>query len=156
MGDVPSLRQHSIVGGATVANQRVQLMKQLNQLPLTAESDVVIETHGSRSCRLLRQMRAATATTRKLADTATVGNHCSRYSYTITIVQQWQMVHDNRNTSCSSDGNTTLTVAESQKSGVTEKRKQQHSLWTTSNKLMVNTIMSRRWFIYKTSFAVFS
>ena len=39
---------------------------------------------------------------------------------------------------------TTLTVAENQNLVLLKKKKQQHSLWTTSNKLMVNTIMSKK------------
>ena len=153
---VTSAALASIVGGATVANQKVSADETTEPVATTtAESDVVVETHEVATPAATATTDVTAVTNDKAADTTTVETPAAATTAADTSANTVAPATTDRATvvndatteapaTTATATDTTLTVAEKPKSGVTEKKKQQHSLWTTSNKLMVNTIMSKK------------
>lgn len=130
---VTSAALASIVGGATVANQKVSADETTKPVAsTTAESDVVVETHEVAAPAATATTDATAVTTDKAADTATVETPAAATTAADTTTNtaapattdRAAVVNDATTeapaaTATATD--TTLTVAEKPKSGVTEK-----------------------------------
>ena len=130
---VTSAALASIVGGATVANQKVSADETTQPVAsTTAESDVVVETHEVAAPAATATTDATATTTDKAADTATVETPAAATTAADTSANTVSPVTTDRaavangatteapaTTATATD--TTLTVAEKPKSGVTEK-----------------------------------
>ena len=130
---VTSAALASIVGGATVANQKVSADETTQPVAsTTAESDVVVETHEVAAPAATATTDATATTTDKAADTATVETPAAATTAADTTTNTATPVTTDRaavangatteapaTTATATD--TTLTVAEKPKSGVTEK-----------------------------------
>lgn len=130
---VTSAALASIVGGATVANQKVSADETTKPVAsTTAESDVVVETHEVAAPAATATTDATAVTTDKAADTITVetpaaASTAADTSATTAVpatTDRAAVVNDATTeapatTATATD--TTLTVAEKPKSGVTEK-----------------------------------
>ena len=128
---VTSAALASIVGGATVANQKVSADEATEPVAsTTAESDVVVETHEVAAPAATATTDAAATTTDKAADTATVATPAAATTTTDTTTNTAAPTTTDRaavangattETPAAAATDTTLTVAEKPKSGVTEK-----------------------------------
>ena len=130
---VTSAALASIVGGATVANQKVSADETTKPVAsTTAESDVVVETHEVAAPAATATTDATAVTTDKAADTITVETPAAATTAADTsantvapaTTDRAAVVNDATTeapatTATATD--TTLTVAEKPKSGVTEK-----------------------------------
>ena len=130
---VTSAALASIVGGATVANQKVSADETTKPVAsTTAESDVVVETHEVAAPAATATTDATATTTDKAADTATVetpaavttaadtsANTVAPATTDRAAVANGATTEAPAATATATD--TTLTVAEKPKSGVTEK-----------------------------------
>ena len=130
---VTSAALASIVGGATVANQKVSADETTQPVAsTTAESDVVVETHEVAAPAATATTDATATTTDKAADAATVETPAAATTAADTTTNtavpattdRAAVVNDATTeapatTATATD--TTLTVAEKPKSGVTEK-----------------------------------
>ena len=130
---VTSAALASIVGGATVANQKVSADETTQPVAsTTAESDVVVETHDVAAHAATATTDAQATTTDKAADTATVETPAAVTTAADTSANTVAPATSDRAavangatteapaaTATATD--TTLTVAEKPKSGVTEK-----------------------------------
>ncbi|MDM0093057.1 glycoside hydrolase family 70 protein [Streptococcus sp. VTCC 12814] len=130
---VTSAALASIVGGATVANQKVSADETTQPVAsTTAESDVVVETHEVAAPAATATTDATATTTDKAADTATVETPAAATTAADTSANTVASATTDRAavangatteapaaTATATD--TTLTVAEKPKSGVTEK-----------------------------------
>lgn len=130
---VTSAALASIVGGATVANQKVSADEATEPVAsTTAESDVVVETHEVAAPAATATTDATAVTTDKAADTTTVETPAAATTAADTsantvapaTTDRAAVVNDATTeapatTATATD--TTLTVAEKPKSGVTEK-----------------------------------
>ena len=130
---VTSAALASIVGGATVANQKVSADETTQPVAsTTAESDVVVETHEVAAPAATATTDATATTTDKAADTATVetpaavttaadtsANTVAPATTDRAAVANGATTEAPAGTATATD--TTLTVAEKPKSGVTEK-----------------------------------
>ena len=130
---VTSAALASIVGGATVANQKVSADETTKPVAsTTAESDVVVETHEVAAPAATATTDATATTTDKAADAATVETPAAATTAADTTTNtaapattdRAAVVNDATTeapaaTATATD--TTLTVAEKPKSGVTEK-----------------------------------
>ena len=130
---VTSAALASIVGGATVANQKVSADETTQPVAsTTAESDVVVETHEVAAPAATATTDATATTTDKAADTATVetpaavttaadtsANTVAPATTDRAAVANGATTEAPATTATATD--TTLTVAEKPKSGVTEK-----------------------------------
>ena len=130
---VTSAALASIVGGATVANQKVPADETTEPVATTtAESDVVVETHEVATPAATATTDATAVTTDKAADTTTVETPAAATTAADTsantvapaTTDRAAVVNDATTeapatTATATD--TTLTVAEKPKSGVTEK-----------------------------------
>ena len=130
---VTSAALASIVGGATVANQKVSADETTQPVAsTTAESDVVVETHEVAAPAATATTDATAVTTDKAADTTTVETPAAATTAADTsantvapaTTDRAAVVNDATTeapatTATATD--TTLTVAEKPKSGVTEK-----------------------------------
>lgn len=130
---VTSAALASIVGGATVANQKVSADETTKPVAsTTAESDVVVETHEVAAPAATATTDATAVTTDKAADTTTVETPAAATTAADTTTNtaapattdRAAVVNDATTeapaaTATATD--TTLTVAEKPKSGVTEK-----------------------------------
>ena len=130
---VTSAALASIVGGATVANQKVSADETTKPVAsTTAESDVVVETHEVAAPAATATTDATATTTDKAADTATVETPAAATTAADTTTNTATPATTDRAavangatteapaaTATATD--TTLTVAEKPKSGVTEK-----------------------------------
>ena len=130
---VTSAALASIVGGATVANQKVSADETTEPVATTtAESDVVVETHEVATPAATATTDATAVTTDKAADTTTVETPAAATTAADTsantvapaTTDRAAVVNDATTeapatTATATD--TTLTVAEKPKSGVTEK-----------------------------------
>ena len=130
---VTSAALATIVGGATVANQKVSADETTQPVAsTTAESDVVVETHEVAAPAATATTDATATTTDKAADTATVetpaaattaadtsANTVAPATTDRTAVANGATTEAPAATATATD--TTLTVAEKPKSGVTEK-----------------------------------
>ena len=130
---VTSAALASIVGGATVANQKVSADETTQPVAsTTAESDVVVETHEVAAPAATATTDATATTTDKAADTATVETPAAATTAADTTTNTATPATTDRAavangatteapaaTATATD--TTLTVAEKPKSGVTEK-----------------------------------
>ncbi len=130
---VTSAALASIVGGATVANQKVSADETTKPVAsTTAESDVVVETHEVAAPAATATTDATAVTTDKAADTATVETPAAVTTAADTTTNTAAPAATDRaavangattetpaTTATATD--TTLTVAEKPKSGVTEK-----------------------------------
>ena len=130
---VTSAALASIVGGATVANQKVSADETTQPVAsTTAESDVVVETHEVATPAATATTDATAVTTDKAADTTTVETPAAATTAADTsantvapaTTDRAAVVNDATTeapatTATATD--TTLTVAEKPKSGVTEK-----------------------------------
>ena len=130
---VTSAALASIVGGATVANQKVSADETTQPVAsTTAESDVVVETHEVAAPTATATTDATATTTDKAADTATVetpaavttaadtsANTVAPATTDRAAVANGATTEAPAATATATD--TTLTVAEKPKSGVTEK-----------------------------------
>ena len=130
---VTSAALASIVGGATVANQKVSADETTQPVAsTTAESDVVVETHEVAAPAATATTDATAVTTDKAADTITVETPAAASTAADTsantavpaTTDRAAVVNDATTeapatTATATD--TTLTVAEKPKSGVTEK-----------------------------------
>ena len=130
---VTSAALASIVGGATVANQKVSADETTQPVAsTTAESDVVVETHEVAAPAATATTDATAVTTDKAADTTTVETPAavttaadtSANTVAPATTDRAAVVNDATTeapatTATATD--TTLTVAEKPKSGVTEK-----------------------------------
>ena len=130
---VTSAALASIVGGATVANQKVSADETTQPVAsTTAESDVVVETHEVAAPAATATTDATAVTTDKAADTTTVETPAAATTAADTTTNtaapattdRAAVVNDATTeapaaTATATD--TTLTVAEKPKSGVTEK-----------------------------------
>ena len=130
---VTSAALASIVGGATVANQKVSADETTKPVAsTTAESDVVVETHEVAAPAATATTDATATTTDKAADAATVETPAAATTAADTTTNTATPVTTDRaavangattetpaSTATATD--TTLTVAEKPKSGVTEK-----------------------------------
>ena len=130
---VTSAALASIVGGATVANQKVSADETTQPVAsTTAESDVVVETHEVAAPAATATTDATATTTDKAADTATVETPAAATTAADTSANTVAPATTDRAavangatteapaaTATATD--TTLTVAEKPKSGVTEK-----------------------------------
>ena len=130
---VTSAALASIVGGATVANQKVSADETTKPVAsTTAESDVVVETHEVAAPAATATTDATAVTTDKAADTTTVETPAAATTAADTsantvapaTTDRAAVVNDATTeapatTATATD--TTLTVAEKPKSGVTEK-----------------------------------
>lgn len=129
---VTSAALASIVGGATVANQKVSADETTEPVATTtAESDVVVETHEVAAPAATATTDATATTTDKAADTATVETPAAATTAADTTTNTATPAATDRaavaNSATETAANaatatdTTLTVAEKPKSGVTEK-----------------------------------
>ena len=130
---VTSAALASIVGGATVANQKVSADETTQPVAsTTADSDVVVETHEVAAPAATATTDATATTTDKAADTATVETPAAATTAADTTTNTATPATTDRAavangatteapaaTATATD--TTLTVAEKPKSGVTEK-----------------------------------
>ena len=128
---VTSAALASIVGGATVANQKVSADETTKPVAsTTAESDVVVETHEVAAPAATATTDATATTTDKAADAATVETPAAATTAADTTTNTATPVTTDRaavangattETPAATATDTTLTVAEKPKSGVTEK-----------------------------------
>ena len=128
---VTSVALASIVGGATVANQKVSADETTQPVAsTTAESDVVVETHEVAAPAATATTDATATTTDKAADTATVETPAAATTAADTTTNTATPATTDRaavangattETPAAAATDTTLTVAEKPKSGVTEK-----------------------------------
>lgn len=128
---VTSAALASIVGGATVANQKVSADETTQPVAsTTAESDVVVETHEVAAPAATATTDAIATTTDKAADTATVETPAAATTAADTTTNTATPATTDRaavangattETPVAAATDTTLTVAEKPKSGVTEK-----------------------------------
>ena len=132
---VTSAALASIVGGATVANQKVSADETTKPVAsTTAESDVVVETHEVAAPAATATTDATATTTDKAADTATVETPAAATTAADTSANTVAPATTDRAavangatteapaaTATATATDTTLTVAEKPKSGVTEK-----------------------------------
>ena len=128
---VTSAALASIVGGATVANQKVSADETTQPVAsTTAESDVVVETHEVAAPAATATTDATATTTDKAADTATVETPATVTTAADTSANTATPATTDRaavangattETPAAAATDTTLTVAEKPKSGVTEK-----------------------------------
>ncbi|MCY7029686.1 KxYKxGKxW signal peptide domain-containing protein [Streptococcus salivarius] len=128
---VTSAALASIVGGATVANQKVSADETTKPVAsTTAESDVVVETHEVAAPAATATTDATATTTDKAADAATVEIPAAATTAADTTTNTATPVTTDRaavangattETPAAAATDTTLTVAEKPKSGVTEK-----------------------------------
>ena len=128
---VTSAALASIVGGATVANQKVSADETTQPVAsTTAESDVVVETHEVAAPAATATTDATAVTTDKAADTITVETPAAASTAADTsantavpaTTDRAAVVNDaTTETPAAAATDTTLTVAEKPKSGVTEK-----------------------------------
>lgn len=128
---VTSAALASIVGGATVANQKVSADETTQPVAsTTAESDVVVETHEVAAPAATATTDATATTTDKAADTATVETPAAATTAADTTTNTATPATTDRaavangattETPAAVATDTTLTVAEKPKSGVTEK-----------------------------------
>ena len=128
---VTSVALASIVGGATVANQKVSADETTKPVAsTTAESDVVVETHEVAAPAATATTDATATTTDKAADTATVETPAAATTAADTTTNTATPATTDRaavangattETPAAAATDTTLTVAEKPKSGVTEK-----------------------------------
>lgn len=128
---VTSAALASIVGGATVANQKVSADETTQPVAsTTAESDVVVETHEVAAPAATATTDATATTTDKAADTATVETPAAATTAADTSANTVAPATTDRaavangattETPAAAATDTTLTVAEKPKSGVTEK-----------------------------------
>ena len=130
---VTSAALASIVGGATVANQKVSADETTQPVAsTTAESDVVVETHEVAAPAATATTDATAVTTDKAADTTTVETPAAATTAADTTTNTAAPATTDRaavvndatteapaTTATATD--TTLTVAEKPKSGITEK-----------------------------------
>ena len=128
---VTSAALASIVGGATVANQKVSADETTKPVAsTTAESDVVVETHEVAAPAATATTDATAVTTDKAADTTTVETPAAATTAADTTTNTAAPATTDRaavangattETPAATATDTTLTVAEKPKSGVTEK-----------------------------------
>lgn len=128
---VTSAALASIVGGATVANQKVSADETTKPVAsTTAESDVVVETHEVAAPAATATTDATATTTDKAADAATVETPAAATTAADTTTNTATPATTDRaavangattETPAAAATDTTLTVAEKPKSGVTEK-----------------------------------
>ena len=128
---VTSAALASIVGGATVANQKVSADETTQPVAsTTADSDVVVETHEVAAPAATATTDATATTTDKAADAATVETPAAATTAADTTTNTATPVTTDRaavangattETPAAAATDTTLTVAEKPKSGVTEK-----------------------------------
>jgi len=128
---VTSAALASIVGGATVANQKVSADETTQPVAsTTAESDVVVETHEVAAPAATATTDATATTNDKAADAATVETPAAATTAADTITNTATPATTDRaavangattETPAATATDTTLTVAEKPKSGVTEK-----------------------------------
>ena len=128
---VTSAALASIVGGATVANQKVSADETTQPVAsTTAESDVVVETHEVAAPAATATTDATAVTTDKAADTTTVETPAAATTAADTSANTVAPATTDRaavangattETPAAAATDTTLTVAEKPKSGVTEK-----------------------------------
>lgn len=128
---VTSAALASIVGGATVANQKVSADETTQPVAsTTAESDVVVETHEVAAPAATATTDATAVTTDKAADTTTVETPAAATTAADTTTNTATPATTDRaavangattETPAAAATDTTLTVAEKPKSGVTEK-----------------------------------
>ncbi len=128
---VTSAALASIVGGATVANQKVSADETTKPVAsTTAESDVVVETHEVAAPAATATTDATATTNDKAADAATVETPAAATTAADTTTNTATPVTTDRaavangattETPAAAATDTTLTVAEKPKSGVTEK-----------------------------------
>ena len=128
---VTSAALASIVGGATVANQKVSADETTKPVAsTTAESDVVVETHEVAAPAATATTDATAVTTDKAADTITVETPAAASTAADTSANTAVPATTDRaavangattETPAATATDTTLTVAEKPKSGVTEK-----------------------------------
>ena len=128
---VTSAALASIVGGATVANQKVSADETTQPVAsTTADSDVVVETHEVAAPAATATTDATATTTDKAADTATVETPAAATTAADTTTNTATPATTDRaavangattETPAAAATDTTLTVAEKPKSGVTEK-----------------------------------
>ena len=128
---VTSAALASIVGGATVANQKVSADETTQPVAsTTAESDVVVETHEVATPAATATTDATAVTTDKAADTTTVETPAAATTAADTSANTVAPATTDRaavangattETPAAAATDTTLTVAEKPKSGVTEK-----------------------------------
>ena len=128
---VTSAALASIVGGATVANQKVSADETTQPVAsTTAESDVVVETHEVAAPAATATTDATAVTTDKAADTITVETPAAATTAADTTTNTATPATTDRaavangattETPAAAATDTTLTVAEKPKSGVTEK-----------------------------------
>ena len=130
---VTSAALASIVGGATVANQKVSADETTQPVAsTTAESDVVVETHEVAAPAATATTDATATTTDKAADAATVETPAAATTAADTTTNTATPATTDRAavangattetpTATATATDTTLTVAEKPKSGVTEK-----------------------------------
>ena len=128
---VTSVALASIVGGATVANQKVSADETTQPVAsTTAESDVVVETHEVAAPAATATTDATAVTTDKAADTTTVETPAAATTAADTTTNTATPATTDRaavangattETPAATATDTTLTVAEKPKSGVTEK-----------------------------------
>lgn len=128
---VTSAALASIVGGATVANQKVSADETTKPVAsTTAESDVVVETHEVGAPAATATTDATAVTNDKAADTTTVETPVAATTVADTTTNTAAPAATDRaavangattETPAAAATDTTLTVAEKPKSGVTEK-----------------------------------
>ena len=128
---VTSAALASIVGGATVANQKVSADETTQPVAsTTAESDVVVETHEVAAPAATATTDATATTNDKAADAATVETPAAATTAADTSANTAVPATTDRaavangattETPAATATDTTLTVAEKPKSGVTEK-----------------------------------
>ena len=128
---VTSVALASIVGGATVANQKVSADETTQPVAsTTAESDVVVETHEVAAPAATATTDATATTNDKAADAATVETPAAATNAADTTTNTATPATTDRaavangattETPAATATDTTLTVAEKPKSGVTEK-----------------------------------
>lgn len=128
---VTSAALASIVGGATVANQKVSADETTQPVAsTTAESDVVVETHEVAAPAATATTDATATTNDKAADAATVETPAAATTAADTTTNTATPATTDRaavangattETLAATATDTTLTVAEKPKSGVTEK-----------------------------------
>lgn len=128
---VTSAALASIVGGATVANQKVSADETTQPVAsTTAESDVVVETHEVAAPAATATTDATATTNDKAADAATVETPAAATTAADTTTNTATPATTDRaavangattETPAATATDTTLTVAEKPKSGVTEK-----------------------------------
>ena len=128
---VTSVALASIVGGATVANQKVSADETTQPVAsTTAESDVVVETHEVAAPAATATTDATATTNDKAADVATVETPAAATTAADTTTNTATPATTDRaavangattETPAATATDTTLTVAEKPKSGVTEK-----------------------------------